>query len=431
MSLLAFLGGFGSGYVAQQERNRQNKREDMRDEMYAQRFAWEKEDAEQKRQDRADSQRLDTLQAKLLSEAGAPVEAYDVKNPPQVVQPLLQGDANYPAAQVTPKYIYTDEKGVVTEFTGADAKEKANNHAIQHPWSDEAKYKRVSSEILKDPKGLKASMDWASRAEAAFKTKLERDKIAKEIEKENLIETADAMRTGVVSAFEAAHNKKGEWMVTPGTTKVTKVPKKMPWGETVDTFTYTGQRKHKDGRVEPFSLNSDDASMATYSFREGQEAKRKDAELRSKLQTDAVVRGLYAAKANNENASARLQGTRASGQAAPQVGLNDRNKFLDGIATSIPDPAADINKTVTPEMQKAYQSQKNRILAKADQMFTLNAENDNLLTYPVALEAMELAKADPKNIKSMTNTVTGQSYLYVPLHGKRVIIDTAKVTAKK
>ena len=95
-----------------------------------------------------------------------------------------------------------------------------------------------------------------------------------EIESEGLVATARAAMNGDPISVAEAFNKQGNWKVD-GELKVVPEKRKAPWGEDIDTFTYTGNIKDKDGNTRPVRVNSLDAMTQMVPFKDLFESRAK------------------------------------------------------------------------------------------------------------------------------------------------------------
>ncbi len=87
------------------------------------------------------------------------------------------------------------------------------------------------------------------------------------IENEGYVATARAAMTGDPNAVVNAFNKQGDLKVK-GDLTVTPEKRKAPWGEEIETFTYTGQVEDRDGNVRPVKVNSLDAMVRMTPFQD-------------------------------------------------------------------------------------------------------------------------------------------------------------------
>lgn len=119
-------------------------------------------------------------------------------------------------------------------------------------------------------------------------------------------------------------------------------------------------------------------------------------------------------------------GAGGGGGGAPGVALKDRRDFLADTSNFLED-----TKTAgTPEEAMAMQRRNEQTLAHADAIFSTNAEFGTVLTAPQARAAMQLAQ-DPKNVRTVRDTATGQAYETVQVNGKTVVLGVGTMKPKQ
>ncbi len=447
MSLLAFLGGFGSGYVAQQERNRQNKREDMRDEMYAQRFAWEKDDAERKKQDRLDADALE--QARIEeSSVGTVVPEYAVEHQGDdgqtvsVPQPSAgdaeftafmqnaakpEGATNYPETKVAQNYSVRQLDGTKKIFTGLDAAKQAAEYIKANPVSEVDRLNATSLRLKGMRGGLQQATQLQQQAIAAENLQIQRDKIAKELQKENAYEALAHFSRGNTKGGIASFAKSGFYNLDPETTTSKEVIRDIPGIGPTTTYQITGHLIGKDGSRQPININTYDEYLKLEGNKEAMKLAmeaRKAANDEKKLNATLKVLG---AQEKVLSATANQKNTKAS--EVPRVGLSDIRTFNSDFANLLPKPADDIN--ADPEKVQALQDANLDLLTKGQTIFQANAGIGQVLTAPVVLKAMRLA-ANPKNLSEpVVDKQTGLLVQYVNVGGIQVIAKSSVLQKPK
>lgn len=232
--------------------------------------------------------------------------------------------------------------------------------------------------------------------------------------KEALGRTASALAAGDLDAVKDFYNE-----FVPDGARVTGV-KRGADGEIVI------QRESLDGRALPpyamkdtgqllSALNSFNDPMALYSWSQN-EFKRNIDERKtvvSERQADIAERRLGALEARAYGGGSGGAGSSGAGAA----GWKERREVLGDFGKLL--PSADT--AATPQEAKDIQAGNARTLARADAMFSANAAFGTLLSAPQITQAMELAR-DPKNLRTIRDSQTGQMYETVSVNGRPVVV---------
>jgi len=142
------------------------------------------------------------------------------------------------------------------------------------------------------------------------------------IKTEGVVQTVRAMRTGDPQAVKQAFNAGGEYKID-GDLTVKKEKRKAPWGEEVDTFTYTGTVVDAQGNKYTVSRNSLDETINALPFKDLYETESKAglergkhemslAEIKARGEEDRKTEGAKVratGAANNLNREERLRYT--------------------------------------------------------------------------------------------------------------------------
>lgn len=131
-------------------------------------------------------------------------------------------------------------------------------------------------------------------------------------------------------------------------------------------------------------------------------------------QADIAERRLGALEARANGGGGSGSGG-ASGAGA--AGWKERREVLGDFGKLL--PSADT--AATPQEAKDIQAGNARTLARADAMFSANAAFGTLLSAPQITQAMELAR-DPKNLRTIRDSQTGQMYETVSVNGRPVVV---------
>lgn len=232
--------------------------------------------------------------------------------------------------------------------------------------------------------------------------------------KEALGRTASALAAGDLDAVKDFYNE-----FVPDGARVTGV-KRGADGEIVI------QRESLDGRALPpyamkdtgqllSALNSFNDPMALYSWSQN-EFKRNIDERKtvvSERQADIAERRLGALEVRAYGGGSGGAGSSGAGAA----GWKERREVLGDFGKLL--PSADT--AATPQEAKDIQAGNARTLARADAMFSANAAFGTLLSAPQITQAMELAR-DPKNLRTIRDSQTGQMYETVSVNGRPVVV---------
>jgi len=445
MSVLAFLGGMGGGYMKQKEVNRQNEREDKRDEMYAQRFAWEKDEAERKKTELADADAIEAVQREALSygnvnaahateHMGADGKIVSTPQPSagdaeftaymqNAAKP--EGATNYPETKIAQSYSYTGKDGVKQTF--AD-EQLAKAHAAANPVTDVDRLNAAASRTLGMKGGLKTGLDLQAKAREAENAKLERDKRSKELQNENAFEAIRLASIGDAQGVFDAFNKSGMYnFVEPP--KLTQVEREIKGVGTIKTFDIVGNVKDKDGKVTPFKGNTFDMGMAMLPYMEqvktlaALNAQGDKSEYNAnllKIRQEGLANQIAIQQMRND---AKANSSPANGQ----VGWEEKRKFLSDLKDYLPKVAESID----PKEGKAIQDANLFTINEAEMLFNNNAMYGSVLTAPMALRAVEMAR-DPKNLSEPElDKKTGRVIQFVNVNGRQVIVKSDILQSKQ
>lgn len=457
MSLLAFLGGMGGGYLKQKEVNRQNEREDMRDAMQAEQFGWARDKNLQEKAQLAQNEALEAEQQKAMS-IGTVVPEYAVEHQDadgksvSVAQPSAgdaeftafmqnaakpEGATNYPETKVAQSYSYTGKDGNKKLFTGANAAQDAADYAKTNAVSDVDRLNAASARLQTMKGGLKQAIDLRNQAAALENAQLERNERHEKLKTEGAYKALALFQMGRIKEGFDAYNSSGNDRLDQETTKITPLTFNVPGYGEVKTFKIEGHTIDKDGNRTPYSTNGWDMGNALMPYKE----QRNELMNEIKLARDGrkVDQDILASKAhaNYYNAAAKNFNSKASGAGAsasnqqPQIGLGDVRTFNADVADILkPDP--NINFTQAELNAKAAQSRP--IALAAEDVFRMNAQFGNPVTAQTALYAMELAKKlakeNPNEIRATEDVKTGQKYAYVVMNGQRVYVNRPDITPK-
>ena len=452
MSVLAFLGGMGGGYLSQKEKNRQNEREDARDAMYAQRFAWEKDDAEQKKLDRADAQALEATQREALS-VGTTTPEYAVEqtdgygkvvSAPQASAgdaeftafmnnaARTEGNANASESKVAQNYSVLQKDGTKKTFTGVDAAKQAADFTKANPISDVDRYNYAANKLLTQKGGVQSALAFKRQAQEAENLQLDRDKRTKELQNENVFDALRFANTGNAQGVYDAFNKSGlyKFEAVPNLTKVMRDVKGL--GK-IATYDIEGTVIDQNGNKQPFKNNNFDMGMSLLPYMDSikTQAALNAAGDKSEYQANLLAlrqQGLANQQYLGElKAAARANATNQ----VPQVGLSDIRTFNSDVATILkPDPSI----TSTQEELNAQAAKRKQTSLAAEDVFILNSQLSKPVTAQLALAALEkaqeLKQTNPKAIGLTEVPETGQTYAYVVMNGRRVYVDRPDLTQK-
>ena len=109
------------------------------------------------------------------------------------------------------------------------------------------------------------------------------------------------------------------------------------------------------------------------------------------------------------------------------VGWKERREVFNDFGSLLPDP----KNAMTPQEAEKIQASNTLALAKADTLFSTNAQFGNVLTAPQLRAAMVQAEASPKSIRTQVDTESGMAFKYVVVNGAKVIVDVATAAAQK
>jgi hypothetical protein len=243
--------------------------------------------------------------------------------------------------------------------------------------------------------------------------------------KEALGRTAAALASGDLDAVKEFYNE-----FVPDGARVTDV-KRGAGGELVI------QRESLDGRALPVYtmkdtgqllsvLNSFNDPMALYSWSQNEFKNNIDARKTAVAERNADIAerrlGALEARANGGGGSGSggASGAGAAGWKERREVLGDFGKLL---------PSADT--AATPQEAEKIQASNTQALAKADTLFSTNAQFGNVLTAPQLRAAMVQAEVSPKSIRTQVDTESGMAFKYVVVNGAKVIVDVSTAAAQK
>lgn len=168
--------------------------------------------------------------------------------------------------------VMQDMAGTVNEGAGLSSATRVNQTAYADPAqakqatdaynADGATLRRASAAVMPfDPaRGLQLQTG-AGQAEEQDRQRRERFKA------EGVAQTVRAMRTGDAKAVKDAFNAGGEYKID-GDMTVKNEKRKAPWGEEVDTFTYTGTVIDAKGNKHQITRNSLDMLTQAIPFKD-------------------------------------------------------------------------------------------------------------------------------------------------------------------
>lgn len=117
----------------------------------------------------------------------------------------------------------------------------------------------------------------------------------------------------------------------------------------------------------------------------------------------------------------------ARGGSGGAVGWKERREVFNDFGSLLPDP----KNATTPQEAEKIQASNTQALAKADTLFSTNAQFGNVLTAPQLRAAMVQAEASPQSIRTQVDAESGMAVKYVVVNGARVIVDVGTAAAQK
>jgi hypothetical protein len=448
MSVLAFLGGMGGGYLTQKDKNRQNEREDARDAMQAQRFAWEKDDAEQKKLDRADAQALEAIQREALS-VGTTTPEYAVEqtdgdgkvvSAPQASAgdaeftafmnnaARTEGNANASESKVAQNYSVLQKDGTKKTFTGLDAAKQAADFTKANPISDVDRYNYAANKLLTQKGGVQSALAFKKQAQEAENLQLDRDKRTKELQNENVFDALRFANTGNAQGVYDAFNKSGLYKFE-AVPKLTKVMRDVKGLGKIATYDIEGTVIDQNGNKQPFKNNNFDMGMSLLPYMDSikTQAALNAAGDKSEYNANLLKLRQEGLATQQYLGQLRAETARANKAATAQVGLSDIRTFNSDFANLLPKPADDIN--ADPAKAQALQDANLDLLTKGQTIFQTNASFGSVLTAPVVKQALRLSQ-NPKNIYEKFDTETNRLVYFVNVGNTPVAIKSEKEQTK-
>lgn len=447
MSVLAFLGGMGGGYLKQKEVNRQNEREDMRDAMQAEQFGWARDKNLQEKAQLTQNEALEAELQKAMS-IGTVASEYAVEHKDadgksvSVAQPSAgdaeftafmqnaakpEGAADYPESKVAQSYSYTGKDGNKKLFNGANAAQDAAEYAKTNAVSDVDRLNAASARLQTMKGGLKQAIELRNQAAAIESAQLEKDKRFKEAQNENVFEALQYAEIGDSKKMYEAFNKSGVMSFT-------EPPKLIPVKRTIkglgdiNTFDIVGNIKDKDGNVTPFKSNSFDLGFARLQFKDrlSTQAALNAAGDKSAYQADLAAARLQAAQATAERAaaySARASGAGdGGGQSAATLGYSDITAFNKDFAALLPRPDG----MAKQEDIAALEENNLHLINAGEGLLRTNARFGKALTPNVALAAIKVSSAKDAKFGTEKDPTTGKLYSTVSVGGQSVVVGPAE-----
>lgn len=123
----------------------------------------------------------------------------------------------------------------------------------------------------------------------------------------------------------------------------------------------------------------------------------------------------------------RSGGGGSGGGSGGAVGWKERREVFNDFGSLLPDP----KNATTPQEAEKIQASNTQALAKADTLFSTNAQFGNVLTAPQLRAAMVQAEASPQSIRTQVDAESGMAVKYVVVNGARVIVDVGTAAAQK
>lgn len=220
------------------------------------------------------------------------------------------------------------------------------------------------------------------------------------IKSEGVVQTVRAMRTGDPQAVKQAFNAGGEFKID-GDLTVKKEKRKAPWGEEVDTYTYTGTVVDAQGNKHTVSRNSLDETISALPFKDLYETESKAglargshqmtlAQIAARGEQDRKTEGVKTrttSAANNVTREERLRYTSLFSDAGKR--MSEAQQALTKLQS---DPAFMVfaNKPGSPQAQQ-LQTLNDAIKSYADERRTYQA----LLAQSQAPQGEGLSNAPP------------------------------------
>ena len=253
--LAAFAVGFGKGYMDGKIRNREHERQAKED-------AWREEE----RQAIRDGRKRDADMRAGLADAVRPAQV----------------DAGHQITDAAGSSAFTKDAdaAAMLQDMAATKNEGAGlaqaTRVNQTAYTDPAKAKAAATEydstsarlgraaIATTPFDPAKGLQLQTSADAAAEADRKRREV---IKTEGVVQTVRAMRTGDPQAVKQAFNVGGEYKID-GDLTVKKEKRKAPWGEEVDTFTYTGTVIDAQGNKHKVSRNSLDETINALPFKD-------------------------------------------------------------------------------------------------------------------------------------------------------------------
>lgn len=419
MSAISFLAGMGAGYIKAKDKALENERQAARDKRDEGLYEMKKTEFDKGQADQAE-----------LKEAAAPVTVTPEQGPPteaQHVQAKLedrQPDSigyrvgNGRNAQMFASQGVADEAAKPMNTPEARRTRMADLAAQGNTFASTALRDIVQTDAamgqLKEQKELQAHREYARAAAGSFQQGGWNGFGKFATEKYNDGKTYTATEDGKGGAIIVVTDKDGKEtdrtaFASPEEAIVFAVSKSDPM-KWVDYKTHAADKK-----AERADKDRD------FGLKEGAlEVSRQNADTNEQYRKDLI------AERRAMTAARLATGGAGNGEGAAGVALKDRRDFLADTSNFLED-----TKTAgTPEEAMAMQRRNEQTLAHADAIFSTNAEFGTVLTAPQARAAMQLAQ-DPKNVRTVRDTATGQAYETVQVNGKTVVLGVGTMKPKQ
>ena len=454
MSLLAFLGGMGAGYMSQTQRNRDNEREDKRDAMYAEKFGWERDKAAQEKTDR-ESQNEISREVEKGARIGTVIPDYSTEHigadgkTVAVAQPSAgdaeftafmqneakpEGATEYPKTEVAQNQSYIGKDGLKKVFTGINAAKEAGEYAKANPVSEYERMNAIAKQVGGMRGGYEKSLQLKADAGALETAELARAKRAKEMAEEGGVEAMRFARMGDASGMAEAFGKVG-LLTFNETPTLTLRRRDIPGLGMQDTYDVKGTIKNKDGTVKPFAGNTHELSMALFGYDKQISTQAALKTSANKSEYDANLLKIRQEGLANQIALQQLRNEgRGNSSNATTYGAKDIRDMQSDYFTLNSPKQTDVAEK--PEVFAARQAAFNKDQIDALGLFRMNGERGNVLHAAELREAqniMAAAKTNPALIQHSTDVKTNTVSHFVNVGGRSVLVgrSQAKTPAGK
>ena len=298
--ILALAAGFGTGYMQQQEREFQRKRQEKQDAQQEQKFGWEAQDRQRQDQER---QAMQTAAKPIAMTEGAggmvrpdTMDNRDVGLPENANQP---NEGLMPVAYRVGAQPFASRNDAQAEVAMQNAPEARQSRRVM----------------------ALEGMGRFDEADKARMTQMQLSESTRKYQDEGYSDALKALRSGDAAGAAAAFNKSGA-MKVQGDIQLTPKEIDLPGHGKVKSYDATFNLTNPDGSVRPMTINSHDATMASMPYEKFLKA-GVDASKETREGNES------AAKANYYNALAGFNNAKADGSAGPGAKGGDKPFKMD------------------------------------------------------------------------------------------------------